>query len=68
MDLPVLETTGLSFASKVVKKDRFGDLYPVMHACGHDVHMTTFLGTAIEMTDNLEDKWSGTLLMILTAC
>jgi len=62
--LPVLETTGLSFASKVVKKDRFGDLYPVMHACGHDVHMTTFLGTAIEMTDNLED-WSGTLLMIL---
>ena len=35
-----------------------------MHACGHDVHMTTFLGTAIEMINN-RDKWSGTLMMIL---
>jgi len=40
--LPVKETTGLSFASKVIKKDRFGGEWPVMHACGHDIHMTSF--------------------------
>ncbi len=62
--LPVKETTGLSFASKVVKKDRFGQEWPVMHACGHDIHMTTFLGTAQELVEN-KDLWSGTLVMIL---
>ncbi|MDB2439408.1 amidohydrolase [Hellea sp.] len=62
--LPVKENTGLSFASTVVKKDRFGDEWPVMHACGHDIHMTTFLGTAQEMVAN-KDLWSGTLVMIL---
>jgi len=62
--LPVKETTGLSFASTVVKKDRFGDEWPVMHACGHDIHMTTFLGTAQELVAN-KDLWSGTLVMIL---
>lgn len=62
--LPVKENTGLSFASTVVKKDRFGDEWPVMHACGHDIHMTTFLGTAQELVAN-KDLWSGTLVMIL---
>jgi len=62
--LPVKETTGLPFASTVVKKDRFGDEWPVMHACGHDIHMTTFLGTAQELVAN-KDLWSGTLVMIL---
>ena len=62
--LPVKENTGLSFASKAVKKDRFGDEWPVMHACGHDIHMTTFLGTARELIAN-KDLWSGTLVMIL---
>jgi len=62
--LPVKETTGLSFASTVVKKDRFGDEWPVMHACGHDIHMTTFLGTAQELVAN-KALWSGTLVMIL---
>ena len=62
--LPVKENTGLPFASKVVKKDRFGDEWPVMHACGHDIHMTTFLGTARELIAN-KDLWSGTLVMIL---
>ena len=62
--LPVKEDTGLSFASKAVKKDRFGDEWPVMHACGHDIHMTTFLGTAQELVAN-KDLWSGTLVMIL---
>lgn len=62
--LPVKENTGLPFASKVTKKDRFGDEWPVMHACGHDIHMTTFLGTAQELVAN-KDLWSGTLVMIL---
>ena len=62
--LPVKENTGLPYASKVVKKDRFGDEWPVMHACGHDIHMTTFLGTAQELVAN-KDLWSGTLVMIL---
>ena len=62
--LPVKENTGLSYASKVIKKDRFGDEWPVMHACGHDIHMTTFLGTAQELVAN-KDLWSGTLVMIL---
>lgn len=62
--LPVKENTGLPFASTVVKKDRFGDEWPVMHACGHDIHMTTFLGTAQELVAN-KDLWSGTLVMIL---
>jgi len=48
----------------VSKKDRFGDEWPVMHACGHDIHMTTFLGTAQELVAN-KDLWSGTLVMIL---
>lgn len=62
--LPVKENTGLPFASTVIKKDRFGDEWPVMHACGHDIHMTTFLGTAQELVAN-KDLWSGTLVMIL---
>ena len=62
--LPVKENTGLSYASTVIKKDRFGDEWPVMHACGHDIHMTTFLGTAQELVAN-KDLWSGTLVMIL---
>jgi len=62
--LPVKENTGLSYASKAIKKDRFGDEWPVMHACGHDIHMTTFLGTARELVAN-KDLWSGTLVMIL---
>src|SRR5437870_5258971 len=44
--LPVKEATGLPYASSVRAKSPSGDDVPVMHACGHDIHMTTLLGTA----------------------
>src|SRR5258706_15858672 len=47
--LPIEEKTGLPYASTVKVKDDLGADVPVMHACGHDVHMTAFVGTAAEM-------------------
>ena len=61
--LPIQEQTGLSYASKKTQKDRDGKITHTMHACGHDIHMTAFIGTARRLTDN-KDKWSGTLIMI----
>src|SRR6267142_7250966 len=60
--LPVTENTGLAYASKVREKRLNGEV-GVMHACGHDLHMTVFLGTA-QMMAETKDKWSGTLVMI----
>ena len=60
--LPVTENTGLSYASKVREKRPNGEV-GVMHACGHDLHMTVFLGTA-KMMGESKEKWSGTLVMI----
>jgi len=62
--LPVKEATGASYASKVVKKNHEGIEQPVMHACGHDIHMTSFMGTANQLVERSEE-WSGTLVMIL---
>lgn len=60
--LPVEERTGLPYASQ--KRAEFeGVEYPVMHACGHDIHMTSFLGTAAVLA-KLKDKWAGTLVLI----
>jgi metal-dependent amidase/aminoacylase/carboxypeptidase family protein len=61
--LPVLEETGLPYASKARTKDDQGKDVPAMHACGHDVHMTSFIGTA-RVLAALRDRWSGTLVFI----
>lgn len=61
--LPVEEETGLPYASKVRTKDLTGREVPVMHACGHDVHITCLIGTA-RMLMALRDRWSGTLVLI----
>ncbi len=62
--LPVIEQTGLPFASKVKGVSKSGVETGVMHACGHDTHMTAWVATARQMVAN-KDKWSGTLVMIL---
>ncbi|HEX2803025.1 MAG TPA: amidohydrolase, partial [Sphingomicrobium sp.] len=62
--LPVKEQTGLPFASKATGKLPDGTVTPVMHACGHDTHMTAWLGTARRLAA-MKDQWSGTLVMIL---
>lgn len=61
--LPVKEQTGLEFASQATTVDDKGKTVPTMHACGHDVHMTSFIGTARRLTA-MQDKWQGTLVMI----
>ena len=62
--LPVVEQTGLPFASKVRATARSGVETGVMHACGHDTHMTSFIGTARRLAA-MKDQWSGTLVMLL---
>jgi hippurate hydrolase len=62
--LPVKEQTGLPFASKVRGTTLDGVETDVMHACGHDTHITTWLGTARRLAA-MKDQWSGTLVMIL---
>jgi amidohydrolase len=61
--LPVQEKTGLAFASKATGKNAAGASTPVMHACGHDLHMSAWYGTAKLMSDNRK-AWSGTLMLI----
>lgn len=61
--LPVSEQTGLPFASKVRATGRDGQETAVMHACGHDTHMSAWIGTARRLAA-LKDRWSGTLVMI----
>ncbi len=61
--LPVLEQTGLDYASEVTVKDEDGNLVPTMHACGHDIHMTVLVGAARELAAS-KDQWRGTLVLI----
>ena len=61
--LPVEEKTGLPYASHARTKDDAGNDVPVMHACGHDVHMASWLGAATWLSRE-KGSWSGTLVMV----
>ncbi|HEY2910065.1 MAG TPA: amidohydrolase, partial [Gemmataceae bacterium] len=61
--LPVTEKTGRPYASTVRTRDKAGNDVGVMHACGHDIHMTSLLGTA-RVLAGMKDRWSGTLMFI----
>jgi amidohydrolase len=61
--LPVEEKSGLPYASKAKQTDWDGNEVHVMHACGHDVHITSLVGTARRMAA-MKDQWSGTLMLV----
>jgi hippurate hydrolase len=61
--LPVTEATGLPYASKVRAKDKNGNDVGVMHACGHDIHITCLIGTARYLAAN-RASWRGTVMFI----
>jgi len=61
--LPVKELSGLDYRSTAMQEDIDGVVKPVMHACGHDVHVTSLVGTARQMLERRDD-WSGTLVLI----
>ena len=61
--LPVLEDSGLVYMSRVRQVNLDGEEMPVMHACGHDMHVTSLVGTTKMLMDN-RDKWSGTVMLV----
>ena len=61
--LPVEEKTGLDYASTVRSTNAQGQDVGVMHACGHDIHMTVLLGTARELAER-KSQWHGTVMLI----
>ncbi len=61
--LPVVEKTELAYASEFSMKDKEGVENLTMHACGHDMHMSVWLGTARAM-QQMKDQWAGTLVFI----
>jgi hippurate hydrolase len=61
--LPVREQTGLPYASTQTATDRTGKTVPVMHACGHDMHVAWLMGAARLLADT-RDAWTGTLMLV----
>lgn len=61
--LPLEEKTGLPYASNVKGTNAAGNEVNIMHACGHDIHMTVFVGTARSLSQT-KDQWNGTLVMV----
>ncbi len=61
--LPVEERTGLPYASKVTATDENGNTVPVMHACGHDVHMTSLVGVGTLLMQS-KNRWRGTVVLV----
>lgn len=61
--LPVEELSGLDYASTATARDHTGQFVPVMHACGHDVHVTALIGAAEELVAT-SDEWAGTLIVL----
>jgi amidohydrolase len=61
--LPIEEKTGLPFASVLRAKNDDGELTPVSHMCGHDIHMSAWVGTA-ELMAKHRDRWHGTLMLV----
>jgi len=61
--LPIREESGLEYASTRSQTEADGSEVPVMHACGHDVHMTSLVGTARRLMAE-RDRWSGTVMLI----
>jgi hippurate hydrolase len=62
--LPVVEQTGLDYASKAIVRDARGATVGVMHACGHDMHMTMLIG-AVRYLAAHRDQWRGTIVAVL---
>jgi len=62
--LPVVEKSGLEYASTATQVGQDGKEYPVMHACGHDVHITSMVGTARQLMA-MKDQWSGTIMFVV---
>jgi amidohydrolase len=61
--LPVKENSGLDFSSRVIAQDASGNQAPVMHACGHDLHMSVWLGT-LKALVALKSEWEGTIVAV----
>jgi len=61
--LPIKEETGLPYASIVSVKNDAGETVSVMHACGHDIHMTSWVGAAT-LLSRARNRWNGTLVFV----